>query len=126
MFDSSSASSARPIRNYGAVELNPRPPTSFLRSSRNRPQPVRRSRKRLLLYIFLPLSLLFIAFSAFRPNFLFQLESNATCDTCLALLVPFKALAEIGDGPFVGVFTGICRILVSIHSVAGTSLPHRD
>ena len=119
MFDSSSASSSRPVRNYGAVELN-RPPTSFLRSARARPPTPRRSKKRLACYALLPLSLLFVVYSAFRPNLFLQLESNATCDGCLALLVPFKALAEAGDGPFVAVFTGICRILVRTHSVAET------
>lgn len=119
MFDSSSAStSSRPVRNYGAVELNPRPPTSFRRSTFASSQATRRSKRRLAAYLLLPLGVLFAVYSTFRPNLFLQLESNATCDSCLALLVPFKALAEIGDGPFVAVFTGICRILVSLADAA--------
>ncbi|BGP20196.1 hypothetical protein JCM10213v2_008331 [Rhodosporidiobolus nylandii] len=67
-------------------------------------------RSRLLLAL-IALLVLLCVYASFADDFMGDVESAVSCGTCIALLAPLKALANVGDDAFVETFVGFCSKL---------------
>ncbi|KAJ7717036.1 Metallo-dependent phosphatase-like protein [Mycena metata] len=64
------------------------------------------------LRVLFPLPILLSFASALKPDGLISAFKNAVdCDSCHALLVPLKGLAELGDSAFVKTMVEVCKVL---------------
>ncbi|GAA5905328.1 hypothetical protein JCM6882_003745 [Rhodosporidiobolus microsporus] len=122
--------SIRSLASYGAVDPSS-PPTSDgapLRSSSPLRSPgspgpasTKRSSSKLrtlrhelrsrLLCLTIALLLGVCVYASFVDDFMGDVEAAISCATCIGLLAPLKALANVGDDAFVETFVGFCTKL---------------
>ncbi|GAA5871736.1 hypothetical protein JCM8547_008128 [Rhodosporidiobolus lusitaniae] len=119
--------SIRSLASYGAVDSStsstPRSPSPSRRSSspfRSSPSRTKRSKiagltgKQLrsrLLCLTIAFLLVVCIYASFVDDFMGDVEAAISCATCIGLLAPLKALANVGDDAFVETFVGFCSKL---------------
>lgn len=111
------------LQHYGTGSATPSPAGSFVdNSSSNRrrrpPAPPKRKLRSKLLFTAITLLLALCVYASFVDDFMGVVEAGISCGTCIGLLVPLKALANVGDDAFVNFFVGFCTKL-------GVGGPHR-
>lgn len=55
--------------------------------------------------------LIVCVYASFVDDFMGVVEAGISCGTCLGLLVPLRALAQMGDDAFVEFFVSFCTNL---------------
>ncbi|GAA6037470.1 hypothetical protein JCM8097_008204 [Rhodosporidiobolus ruineniae] len=117
--------SIRSIASYGALDslVSPSPsPSSTPPSlgpaspSSSKPPSSRRARLRSnlrsrLLCLVIAVLLAVCVYASFVDDFMGDVEAAISCATCIGLLAPLKALANVGDDAFVETFVGFCTKL---------------
>ncbi|GJN94375.1 hypothetical protein Rhopal_007454-T1 [Rhodotorula paludigena] len=104
--------SIRSLASYGATspgEPGTPPPEerSFRDSSRARKRWSGELRSRVLC-ISIALLLAVCVYASFVEDFMGDVEAAISCATCIGLLAPLQALANLGDDAFVDLFVGFC------------------
>lgn len=107
-------------RNYGTASSSTSPAGSFLESNnpdnsttrrRRPPAPPKRKLRSKLLFTAITLLLALCVYASFVDDFMGVVEAGISCGTCIGLLLPLKALANVGDDAFVDFFVGFCTKL---------------
>lgn len=120
------------LRHYGTGSRTSSPARSFVDSAnpdsatnrRRRPAaPPKRKLRSKLLFIAISLLLALCVYASFVDDFMGAVEAGISCGTCIGLLLPLKALANVGDDAFVDFFVGFCTKLGVRHILTATTTP---
>lgn len=108
------------LRHYGTASATSSPARSFVDSAnpdsttnrrRRPPAPPKRKLRSKLLFTAISLLLALCVYASFVDDFMGVVEAGISCGTCIGLLLPLKALANVGDDAFVDFFVGFCTKL---------------
>ena len=115
------------LQDYGTGSSTSSPASSYIdgnSSNRKRrpPAPPKRKLRSKLLFIAITLLLALCVYASFVDDFMGAVEAGISCGTCIGLLLPLKALANVGDDAFVNFFVGFCTKLgVSLMNLLSNS-----
>lgn len=103
---SNTAAQSADTAHHTLAHTQPRPSSST-------PKPIstgRRLRAKLLFGL-ISILLAVSVYASFVDDFMGDVEAAISCGTCIGLLLPLKALANVGDDAFVNFFVGWCTKL---------------